>query len=197
RATLSGQGSQFSSDQSNERSALAASYVAPGGRGGRSGRGARGGRDTRGNRTRGRESRKCTHCGRTNHSVDYCWDLHGRPSGSVNQAICQNATSPSTSSDPTPEMISISKDEYDQFLARTRATSSSIATHAHSGIGSTKLTDSISLSSVLYAPSFPFSLLSISQITQTLQCSVTFYPSVCIFQDLKTGKKIGTGHEAG
>ncbi|KAF5452519.1 hypothetical protein F2P56_027505 [Juglans regia] len=142
RATLSGQGSQFSSDQSNERSALAASYVAPGGRGGRSGRGARGGRDTRGNRTRGRESRKCTHCGRTNHSVDYCWDLHGRPSGSVNQAICQNATSPSTSSDPTPEMISISKDEYDQFLARTRATSSSIATHAHSGTASACLVSS-------------------------------------------------------
>ncbi|XP_041004548.1 uncharacterized protein LOC121249809 [Juglans microcarpa x Juglans regia] len=131
RATLSGQGSQFSSDQSNERSALAASYFA-----------ARGGRDARGNRTRGRESRKCTHCGRTNHSVDYCWDLHGRPSGSANQAICQNATSPSTSSDPTPEMISISKDEYDQFLAHTRATSSSIATHAHSGTASACLVSS-------------------------------------------------------
>ncbi|KAG6631310.1 hypothetical protein CIPAW_13G082800 [Carya illinoinensis] len=80
RATLS-------SDQSNDRSALTTSYVAPTVRGGWSGRGARGGRD---NRTRGREFRKCTHCGRTNHSVDYCWDLHGRPYGSANQATFQD-----------------------------------------------------------------------------------------------------------
>ncbi|XP_042946557.1 uncharacterized protein LOC122279793 isoform X1 [Carya illinoinensis] len=256
RATLS-------SDQSNERSALTASYVAPAGRGGQSGRGARGGaRGGRDNRTRGREFRKCTHCGRTNHSVDYCWDLHGRPSGSANrnlhgrpsgsanQATVQDDSQP-TSSNRSSDMISISKEEYERFLGHTGA-SSSTATLTHSGIasaclvsptqgpwiidsganehltglssvlsklntvpsvksvtlangslakvtgiGSTKLTDSISLSSVLHAPSFPFSLLSISRITQSLQCSVTFYPSSCVFQDLKTGNKIGTGHEAG
>ncbi|KAF5453280.1 hypothetical protein F2P56_028194 [Juglans regia] len=133
QATLSGQGSQLSFDQSNEISALVASYVALGGRGGQGGRGAHGGHDARGNCTRGRESRKCTHCGQTNHSVDYCWDLHGRPSGPTNQAICQDATSLSTSSNLTPEIISISNDEHDQFLSRIQAASSSIATLAYSG----------------------------------------------------------------
>ncbi|KAG2720948.1 hypothetical protein I3760_02G058300 [Carya illinoinensis] len=124
RATLS-------SDQSNERFALTASYVAPAGRGGRSGRGARGGaRGGRDNRTRGREFRKCTHCGRTNHSVDYCWDLHGRPSGSANQATFQDDPQ-STSSNRSSDMISISKDEYERFLGHTGA-SSSTATLTHS-----------------------------------------------------------------
>ncbi|KAG2689806.1 hypothetical protein I3760_09G156600 [Carya illinoinensis] len=63
RATLSGPGSQLSSDQNNERSALVASYVAPSGHGGRGDRGC------------------------TNYSVDYCWDLHGRPSRSANQNL--------------------------------------------------------------------------------------------------------------
>ncbi|KAG7986958.1 hypothetical protein I3843_03G108700 [Carya illinoinensis] len=137
RATLS-------SDQSNERSALTASYVAPAGRGGQSGRGARGGaRGGRDNRTRGREFRKCTHCGRTNHSVDYCWDLHGRSSGSVNQNLhgrpsgsASQATvqddPQSTSSNRSSDMISISKDEYERFLGHTGA-SSSTATLTHSG----------------------------------------------------------------
>ncbi|KAG6694324.1 hypothetical protein I3842_09G042500 [Carya illinoinensis] len=141
RATLSGPGSQLSSDQSNERSALVASYVAPSGHGGRGGRGARGGCDARGNRTRGCGSRKCTHCGRTNHSVDYCWDLHGRPSGSATQAICQDSTSQATSSNLPPEMISISKDEYDQFLV-TRAASSSRATLTQPGTTFTCLVSS-------------------------------------------------------
>ncbi|XP_042951015.1 uncharacterized protein LOC122282979 [Carya illinoinensis] len=133
RATLS-------SDQSNERSALTASYVALAGRGGRSGRGARGGRDTRDNRTRGRESRKCTHCGRTNHSVDYCWDLHGRPSGYANQATFQDDPQ-SMSSNSSSDMISISKDEYERFLGHTGA-SSSTAILTHSGIASACLVSS-------------------------------------------------------
>ncbi|KAG6653806.1 hypothetical protein CIPAW_05G101700 [Carya illinoinensis] len=131
RATLS-------SDQSNERSALTASYVAPARRGGRSGRGARGGRD---NHTRGREFRKCTHCGRTNHSVDYCWDLHGKPFGSANQATFQDDPQ-STSSNRSSDMISISKDEYERFLGHTGA-SSSTATLTHSSIASTCLVSSI------------------------------------------------------
>ncbi|KAG2717604.1 hypothetical protein I3760_03G183300 [Carya illinoinensis] len=166
-------------------------------------------------------------------------DIHGRPSRSANQTICQDATSLSMSSNQTPKMISISKDEYDQLLGCTRAALSSIATLAHSGIvsaclvsstqnpwiidsranehltnlsyslskldtmtspksvtltdgylaevtgiGSTNLIDSISLSYILYAPSFPFSFLFISKITQNLQYSVTFYPYVCIFLSL-------------
>ena len=54
----------------------------------------------------------------------------------------------------------------------------------------------ISLSSVLYIPSFPFNLLSISKLTKILNCAAIFLSTHCIFQDLKTRKIIGGGHEA-
>jgi hypothetical protein len=48
-----------------------------GGHGGRGGHGFCGGHDSRvGGRTRSCEPRKCIHCGRSNHPMDYCWDLH-------------------------------------------------------------------------------------------------------------------------
>lgn len=50
-------------------------------------------------------------------------------------------------------------------------------------------------SSVLYVPKFPVHLLSISQLTKSLNCSVTFFLSYCVFQDLGTKKTIGGGHE--
>jgi hypothetical protein len=46
-----------------------------------------------------RGPRKCTHCGRSNHFVDYCWDLHGTPSGFANQVSSQE-DSPATSGPP-------------------------------------------------------------------------------------------------
>jgi hypothetical protein len=62
------------------------------------------------------------------------------------------------------------------------------------GFGHTHLSPDIEFLSVLHVPSFPFNLLSISKITKALNCSVSFYPSLCIFQDLKTRRMIGMGH---
>ncbi|KAK8923657.1 hypothetical protein KSP39_PZI019078 [Platanthera zijinensis] len=52
---------------------------------------------------------------------------------------------------------------------------------------------SLLLSSVLHVPSFTRNLLSISHLTNSMNCSVTFLPSSCVFQDLTTGKVIGSG----
>lgn len=60
---------------------------------------------------------------------------------------------------------------------------------------STHLSYDIELLSILHVSSFPFNLLSISKITKTLNCFVSFYPSMCIFQDLETRKMIGMGPE--
>jgi hypothetical protein len=49
------------------------------------------------------------------------------------------------------------------------------------GSGHTHLSPDIKLLSVLHVPGFPFNLLSISKITKALNCSVSFYPSLCIF----------------
>jgi hypothetical protein len=62
-------------------------------------------------------------------------------------------------------------------------------------LGITHLSSDIELLSVLHVPSFPFNLLSISKITKALNCSVSFYPSLYIFQDPKTRRMIGIGHK--
>jgi hypothetical protein len=66
---------------------------------------------------------------------------------------------------------------------------------AVSGVGSLPLTSSMSLSTVLHVPHLSGKLLSISQITKELKCSVTFFDTHCVFQDLLTGTMIGLGRE--
>ena len=65
-----------------------------------------------------------------------------------------------------------------------------------SGLGTANLSPNLSLTSVLYIANFPFNLLSISKLTKILNCAAIFLSIHCIFQDLKTGKIIGGGHEA-
>ncbi|KAL3537868.1 hypothetical protein ACH5RR_001234 [Cinchona calisaya] len=65
------------------------------------------------------------------------------------------------------------------------------------GSGIANPTTSISLSSVLCLPNFSFNLLSVSKITRTLNCFVSFFPDHCVFQDLMTKKIIGGGRESG
>ncbi|XP_070010774.1 uncharacterized protein [Nicotiana sylvestris] len=62
-----------------------------------------------------------------------------------------------------------------------------------SGIETVICTPNIKLSSVLYVPEFPINLLSVSAITKALNCKIEFFPDHCIFQDLQTGKRIGSG----
>ena len=64
------------------------------------------------------------------------------------------------------------------------------------GLGIANLSPNLSLSFILYIPNFPFNLLSISKLTKILNCAAIFLSTHCIFQDLKTGKIIGGGHEA-
>ncbi|XP_043725636.1 uncharacterized protein LOC122672203 [Telopea speciosissima] len=59
------------------------------------------------------------------------------------------------------------------------------------------LSSDLSLSDVLHVPKLPPNLLSISQLTKTLNCSITFHPSHCVIQDLATKMTIGGGHEKG
>ena len=54
---------------------------------------------------------------------------------------------------------------------------------------------SLSLPSSFFVPDSPFNLLYVSQLTKALQCSITFDPISCVFQDLKTKEMIGLGHE--
>lgn len=74
--------------------------------------------------------------------LEDCWDLHRKPSGSVNQVSSQE-DSPATSGPPTIsclaldfDLISIPRDEYAQFLAHKWVSSPSTTTLARSSTAS-------------------------------------------------------------
>jgi hypothetical protein len=62
-----------------------------------------------------------------------------------------------------------------------------------SGKGSISVTPSMTLASVLHVPKLAANLLSITRITIELNCRVISYSYYCFFQDLATGKMIGSG----
>ena len=55
-------------------------------------------------------------------------------------------------------------------------------------------TKSLSLASSHYVPDFPFNLLSTSQLTKSLHCSITFDPTSCVVHKIKSKKMICLGH---
>ena len=63
------------------------------------------------------------------------------------------------------------------------------------GKGTVCIFPNLSLSSVLHVPSFSFNLLFVSALTKHLHCCASFYPYF-VFQDLRTGRKIGGGNES-
>ncbi|XP_019255026.1 PREDICTED: uncharacterized protein LOC109233599 [Nicotiana attenuata] len=63
--------------------------------------------------------------------------------------------------------------------------------------GKCKITGGESIQNVLCVPDFKYNLLSVSKLTKELFCSVLFFPSFCVFQDLCTGKVRGIDKEKG
>ena len=61
-------------------------------------------------------------------------------------------------------------------------------------IGSAKISKELHVHDVLCAPSFQVNLLSVSKLTAALNCSVHFFPTFCILQDLASKKMIGLGN---
>lgn len=53
----------------------------------------------------------------------------------------------------------------------------------------------LSFSSILHVSQFSFNLVSISSLTKNHDCSVTFFPSHYVFQDLRTEQTVGGGKE--
>ncbi|KAK3012704.1 hypothetical protein RJ639_009860 [Escallonia herrerae] len=64
------------------------------------------------------------------------------------------------------------------------------------GIGKVIISERLILNSVLLVPNLSCNLLSISKITQDLNCVVNFSSTHCLFQDLDSGKMIGNAKES-
>ena len=61
------------------------------------------------------------------------------------------------------------------------------------GKGTVRCTDSVTLTNVLHAPSFPVNLVSISAIIREQKCIVIFDIPRMVFQEKGTGRVLGTG----
>jgi hypothetical protein len=61
------------------------------------------------------------------------------------------------------------------------------------GVGTVKCTPSITLSSVLYAPSFSVSLVSLSSLVDDIDCRVIADRYNCIIEERTTGRRLGVG----
>jgi hypothetical protein len=59
------------------------------------------------------------------------------------------------------------------------------------GQGDIHINGSLILKNVLHVPNLLANLISIKQLTKDSNCSVTFFPSHCVFQELGTRRKIG------
>ena len=66
---------------------------------------------------------------------------------------------------------------------------------AATGIGHISPT-SLSLNFVLLIPGCPFNITSLSQLTRSRNCSVTFDANSFVIQERGTGRTIGVGHES-
>ncbi|CAH9090357.1 unnamed protein product [Cuscuta europaea] len=82
---------------------------------------------------------------------------------------------------------------FHSYLPTSSVTLADGSTSPILGSGTVVPTSTLPLSPVLSLPNFAFNLLS---ITRTLNCSVTFFPGYCVFQDLLTKQIIGKGHES-
>ena len=64
------------------------------------------------------------------------------------------------------------------------------------GVGQIPLPSSLNLESVLFVPNCPFNLISLSQLTKSLNCSVTFCADSFVIQEHGTRRTIGVGHKS-
>ena len=60
------------------------------------------------------------------------------------------------------------------------------------GVGSVIINKDLTLTSVLYVPKLDCNLLSISKFTRDHHCVTKFFSNLCVFQDLDSGKRIGS-----
>ena len=65
------------------------------------------------------------------------------------------------------------------------------------GEGPAQVSSSMNLDTVLVVPSLSSSLLSVSQITEALNCYVIFWTNDCVFQDVVTNRILGYGIRRG
>ena len=97
----------------------------------------------------------------------------------------------------TDHMTSESRNftSYSPLAGNNRIRTANNSSAPIAGTGTVPLTRDLKLDSVLHVPHLAYNLLSISKLTKHANCSAHFFATHCIFQDLSSGKMIGTAKE--
>ncbi|RVW29267.1 Retrovirus-related Pol polyprotein from transposon RE2 [Vitis vinifera] len=184
------------SDSASDSSVLVSQTTS---RGGRSG-------------TRGRGQRPhCTYCNKLGHTRDRCYHSSASQTSQAsiasvaqpgNASACLTHTSslgPWILDSGASDHLSGKKDLFSSITTTSDLPTVTLANGSQTvakGIGLAIPLPSLPLTSVLYTPECPFNLISISKITRTLNCSITFSDKFVTLQDRSTGKTIGIGRES-
>ncbi|CAL8161765.1 unnamed protein product [Prunus armeniaca] len=155
----------------------------------------------------------CAYCGDPRHTRETCFKLHGYPDwwatlkdrGQCN--MTSNGTGygfhTSDNIDSRSRIIDSGATDHmtfdpDDFLntiqpRRTCIANANDVTYPVTGAGTVALSSSLTLSNTLLVPSLSTKLLSVSQLTEQLNCCVLIYPSFCLLQDIHTKEILGRG----
>ncbi|KAI5391234.1 hypothetical protein KIW84_076180 [Lathyrus oleraceus] len=146
----------------------------------------------------------CDYCGRNHHTRETCYKLHGRPNHGKAGKFGDRLMPMANEADSSP----CTKEQMDNLLKLLKFNSSlniptgfekvRIVDGSYSSIagkGNIKISEQITLQSVLHVPKFTCNLLSVHKLSKDTNCSVLFRPSTCVFQDQNSGKTIGTARE--
>ncbi|CAL9024197.1 unnamed protein product [Prunus brigantina] len=156
----------------------------------------------------------CEYCGDPRHTRETCFKLHGYPDWWATRGQ-RNTTSNGTGYgfhtsakiDSKGWIIDSGATDHmtfdpDDFLNTTQPRRTCIAnangvTYPVTGAGTVELSSSLSLSNTLLVPSLSNKLLSVSQLTEQLNCCVLIYPGFCLLQDIHTKEILGRGTKRG
>ncbi|RVW40843.1 Retrovirus-related Pol polyprotein from transposon RE1 [Vitis vinifera] len=137
----------------------------------------------------------CDHCRKPGHTKETCWHLHGKPADWKPSRPQQNKEGRGYTVCSRRRHIwhylKSGKSHYMDSGLR------SFRSHDWESHGSIIISKDITLHSLLYVPKLDCNLLSISRLTQDLNCVTKFLPHVCEFQALNSGKRIGNAEQNG
>ncbi|XP_026436193.1 uncharacterized protein LOC113334063 [Papaver somniferum] len=161
-----------------------------------------------------REVFHCYHCNKTGHTKDRCWDIYPHLKANFDKNKLARAAVADNSSFTIDQLKDFFHQLSNKNERKANHTSGNLlaflttpVSNRHIWIIDSGATDHMendpsgkvhffpdcAPSNALVVPSFPTQFLSVGQITNSLNCDVTFTPTSVIFQDRKTKKTIGRG----
>ncbi|KAA0050819.1 Beta-galactosidase [Cucumis melo var. makuwa] len=167
----------------------------------------------------GKSIHVCEHCKKQWHTKNQCWKLHGRPLGGKKRSSNEKQNLGCAYISMPQSFGLISVDRKNPWILDSGATNHLTGSSEHfisyapcagnekiriafgslapiAGKGQIVPFDGFALQNVLHVPKLSYNLLSISKITRELHCKAIFLPESVYFQDMSSGRTIGTAQHS-